>query len=345
MLYRLLKIYVRLLLKIFCYDIVVNNRRHLQLNGPLLITANHPNSFFDALLVATHFKKSIFFLARGDVFKNERVAGILGWLRMIPIHRISEGVENLHLNEKTFEQCRKIFRNNGIVLIFIEGLSQHEWTLRPFKKGAARLALSSWSNTGNENRLQVLPMGITYSDYNGFGKKVFIEISPPLSKENFDEITEDGKAIVSFNEKLNEQISDLIIDVKKNNEQAIRNILIQSDSAADARFKLLNQSYHEKKMLSPVLLLPAVLGFIFHAPLYFPIKTFVNNKTKATVFFDSVLFGLLLIIYPFYLLLIASIFYLCTASLWSLLVLVVLPLCAGAAAKYFALPAKYQSKN
>ncbi len=136
--YGLLKIYVRLLLKIFCYDIKINNRRYLKLDGPLLITANHPNSFFDALLVATHFKRSIFFLARGDVFKNERVAGILGWLRMIPIHRISEGVENLHLNQETFDNCRKIFRNNGIVLIFIEGLSQHEWRLRPFKKGAAR---------------------------------------------------------------------------------------------------------------------------------------------------------------------------------------------------------------
>jgi 1-acyl-sn-glycerol-3-phosphate acyltransferase len=335
--YGLLKIYVRLLLKIFCFDIKINNRRYLKLEGPLLITANHPNSFFDALLVATHFKKSIFFLARGDVFKNDRVAGILRWLRMIPIHRISEGVENLHLNQETFDICRKIFRNNGILLIFIEGLSQHEWSLRPFKKGAARLALSSWSSTENENRLQVLPMGITYSDYNGLGKKVFIEISPPLSKENFDEIVEDGKAIVSFNEKLYMQISDLIIDVKNNNEQALKNILVQSDTAAEARFNLLNQTYHEKKMLSPILLLPAVIGFIFHAPLYFPIKAFVNNKTKATVFFDSVLFGLLLIIYPFYLLLIVGFIYMCTASLLSLLVLFVLPLCARAAAKYFAL--------
>jgi 1-acyl-sn-glycerol-3-phosphate acyltransferase len=329
-----------LLLKIFCFDIKINNRSFLKLNGPLLITANHPNSFFDALLVATHFKKSIFFLARGDVFKNDRVAGILSWLRMIPIHRISEGVENLHLNQGTFDTCRKIFSNNGIVLIFIEGLSQHEWTLRPFKKGAARLALSSWASTGNENRLQVLPMGITYSDYNGLGKKVFIDISPPLSKENFDEKAENGKAIGLFNEKLYEKISNLIIDVKNNNEQAIKNILIQSDTAADARFKLLNQTYHKKKMLSPVLLLPAVIGFIFHAPLYFPLKAFVNNKTKATVFFDSVLFGLLLIIYPFYLLMIVGLIYMCTASLLSLLVLFVLPLCARAAAKYFALTAK-----
>ncbi len=340
MFYRLLKTYVRLLLKIFCYDIVVNNRIYLQLNGPLLITANHPNSFFDALLVATHFKKSIFFLARGDVFKNDRVAGILTWLRMIPIHRISEGVENLHLNQETFDICRKIFRNNGIVLIFIEGLSQHEWTLRPFKKGAARLALSSWASTENENRLQILPMGITYSDYNGFGKKVFVEISAPFAKENFDEIAEDGKAIVSFNEKLYKQISDLTIDVNNNNEQAIKNILIQSDSATDARFKLLNQTYFNKKMLPLVLLMPAVIGLIFHAPLYIPIKTFVNNKTKETVFFDSVLFGLLLIIYPFYLLLIVSIFYLCTGSLWSLLVFFILPLCASATAKYFALSKK-----
>jgi 1-acyl-sn-glycerol-3-phosphate acyltransferase len=314
----------------------VNDRKLLKLNGPLLITANHPNSFFDALLVATHFKKSIFFLARGDVFKNKRVAGILGWLRMIPIHRISEGVENLHLNQETFDNCRKIFRNNGIVLIFIEGLSQHEWRLRPFKKGAARLALSSWASTGNENGLQILPMGITYSDYNGFGKKVFIEISPPFSKKDFEEIAEDGKAIVSFNEKLYYQIAELTIDVKNNNEKEVRKILMQSKNASDARLNILQQTYHKDKLLLLILFLPAVIGFIFYAPLYFPLKIFVNKKTKGTVFFDSVLFGLLLIIYPFYLLLIVCALYMSTENLLSILALFVLPLCASAASKYFA---------
>ncbi len=336
--YRLLKIYVRLLLKLFCNDIVVNDRRLLQLNGPLLITANHPNSFFDALLVATHFKKSIYFLARGDVFKNARVAKMLRWLRIIPIHRITEGAENLHLNEATFEQCRQIFRNNGIVLIFIEGLSKHEWTLRDFKKGAARLAISSWVSKENENRLQVLPLGITYTDYNGFGKKVFMEIGEPLCKDDFDLSGENGKAIVLFNEKMQGHISRLTIDVKGSAPEIFSKNLLNSKSSAEARagFLLTKEKNKLRKLLW---LLPAIIGCIMHAPLYYPIKKFVNQKTKRTVFFDSVLFGILLILYPFYLLLIVLIVYVLSGSLLAWLAIPVMPLLAGAAV-YFDLDYK-----
>lgn len=342
MLYRLLKIYVRLLLKIFCYDIVVNDRRYLQLNGPLLITANHPNSFFDALLVATHFKKSIFFLARGDVFKNDRVAGILRWLRMIPIHRIIEGAENLHLNQQTFDECRKIFSNNGIVLIFIEGLSQHEWTLRPFKKGAARLALSSWASTGNENHLKILPMGITYSDYNGYGKKVFIEMGNPLLEKDFDVVDEDGKSIMLFNEKLYSQLSQLIVEVKENNSELISNILVNAKSTANARFTFANQNNKNMKSGSGWLFVPAVMGSILHAPLYYPLKIFVDKKTEGTVFFDSVLFGLLLITYPFYLLIIGLILYMCIGNVFAWLLIILFPLFARASVYFFV---TYSSKK
>ena len=65
---------------------------------------------------------------------------------MLPVYRVSEGVENLENNYTTFDACQKIFKKNKIVLIFSEGRCINEWHLRPLKKGTARLALTAWQH-------------------------------------------------------------------------------------------------------------------------------------------------------------------------------------------------------
>jgi hypothetical protein len=59
-----------------------------------------------------------------------------------------------------------------------------------------------------------------------------------------------------------------------------------------------------KKYKRPLYLFPIIgVAWFWHAPLFLMIKTFVAYKTKGTVFYDSVLFALLLFGYPIYLLL------------------------------------------
>ena len=71
--------------------------------GPLLIGANHPNSFLDAILVATLFKNPVYSLTRGDAFKGKKITKILTSLNMLPVYRLSEGAENLDNNYFTFD--------------------------------------------------------------------------------------------------------------------------------------------------------------------------------------------------------------------------------------------------
>ena len=129
---------------IFCRNIIVNNRAILKKQGPLLLASNHPNSFLDAIILDILFEQPIWSLARGDVFKPKWISKILKALKMFPVYRVSEGVENLNNNYETFENCKQVFRKNGLILIFSEGKCINEWRLRPLKKGTARLAINSW---------------------------------------------------------------------------------------------------------------------------------------------------------------------------------------------------------
>lgn len=142
----------------------------LQQQGPLLIAANHPNSFLDAIIISSLFKLPVYSLARGDAFASNFITKVLRSFNMLPVYRLSEGTENLEYNYATFNSCEKLFQKNKIVLIFSEGNCINEWHLRTLKKGTARLVLNAWQNN---IPLKIIPLGINYSSFRFFGKNLF----------------------------------------------------------------------------------------------------------------------------------------------------------------------------
>lgn len=272
--------------------------------GPLLIASNHPNSFLDAIILATLFKSPIHSLARGDAFANKIITKILTSFNMLPVYRVSEGVENLENNYDTFSACQDIFKQDGIVLIFSEGRCINEWHLRPLKKGTARLALEAWQSGVN---IKVLPLGINYSSFRKFGKTVFLNFGNFITKEEIDEDHYSGKTIITFNQKLKYQLEKLVFEIDINDKQ-----------------KRKKYFYFKQPLLKSIILfMPAFIGFIIHSPLYLLIHLAIKNK--AADHYDSILTGLLFFIYPLYIVLITTIV-LIIINIWAaLLVLILVP--------------------
>ena len=294
---------------LFCRDIIVSNRALLKKQGPLLLASNHPNSFLDAVILDILFEKPIWSLTRGDVFKNKFIARVLTALKIFPVYRVSEGVENLNNNYETFENCKTIFREKGIVLIFSEGKCINEWHLRPLKKGTARLAINSWE----ENiPLEVLPVGINYSSFRRFGKNVFINFGEIISKENIPINQPDGIRYQVFNSKLQEQLQSLVFEINKTDIKTKQELLEKKSS----------------RFLNILLTLPALLGWLTHFPLYLPVQRITYKKTVNNDHYDSVMAAVLLFTYPFYLLLLSITLLYITKTYFSFLLLLLMPLMA-----------------
>lgn len=275
-------------------------------SGPLLIAANHPNSFLDAVIVSTLFNRPVYSLARGDAFAGKFFTKILHSCNMLPVYRISEGAENLENNYTTFTACKKLFEENKIVLIFSEGSCVNEWKLRPLKKGTARLAMNAWKEG---IPLQVLPLGINYSSFRFYGKNVHLNFGSFISKKDLTITNSDGKSIIEFNEKLLLQLRQLVYEVDKSDHQKLGSLFY---------FK---QSFYKKI----ILIFPAIIGFIVNAPLYFIIHLII--KKRAVDHYDSIMTGLLFIFYPLYVLLVTWIVFIISHSWYAWLLLVVLPFC------------------
>jgi 1-acyl-sn-glycerol-3-phosphate acyltransferase len=274
LLYRILRFLIRMALKIFCVSIKVHNKKALQQRGPLLIVANHPDSFFDALVIAANCTYPISFLARGDVFTKPWHNFLLRALNMMPVYRQREGKEHLHKNQNSFDASVAVFKNGGTVLIFIEGICLNKNEIQPFKKGAARILQQAVAAGVTP---AVLPAVITYNGFKHFGKKIYLMLGTTVSANQFF-----------------------------NNTAEPENLAIQRNNFNNHVMREMLSLYKEppsKKYKRPLYLFPIIgIAWFWHAPLFLLIKTFAAYKTKGTVFYDSVLFALLLFAYPIYLL-------------------------------------------
>jgi len=306
LLFKLLKYPSKLAILFFCRHITIDNKAVLKKNGPILIACNHPNSFLDAIILAALFKKPIYSLARGDVFKKKWISRILTSLNILPVFRISEGAENLNTNYDTFAKCREIFKQNGVVLIFSEGLCINEWKLRSLKKGTARLAFSAWEEGID---LTVIPTGINYQSFRSFGKNIQLNFGTPILKHSFNMTESEGANTKIFNEQLKNELKSLVVEINSQEKEIIKNTFH------------INQHPIKKS----ILIIPSFIGKIIHAPLFIPIrKTSWKNFGKMD-HYDSVVVGLLFFLYPLYLLLISSIIFVLFGGWYWLLVFIILP--------------------
>ena len=276
------------------------------MQGPVLIASNHPNSFLDAVIIDIMFETEIWSLARGDVFTGSQIKKLLHAVRILPIYRTSEGVENLSSNYSTFDACVEIFRNNGAVQIFSEGLCINEWHLRPLKKGTARLAFKAWDQ---QIPLKVIPLALNYNSFKLSGKNIFLNLGEPIEATAIDMSLSEGQRFQQFNAKLSAQLRQLTFEIDKN------------DKEKQCQLLTIPQSTFKKVLL----FIPSIIGWLIHAPYYLPLKWFTKSSYQNSGHYDSVLTSLLVFTYWIYVLALTVAAYMVSRNHISWVLLILLP--------------------
>ncbi len=201
---QLLKILIQAGLWLFCNKIHLKNKRLFKTKGPLLIIANHPNSFLDALIIGSYYKRRVYFLARGDAFKKPIHRFLLESLNMIPVYRLREGKEFLHLNDYAFNRSIQLLSNGNAVLIFIEGICVNSNELQPFKKGTARILEGIQKQNINPT---IHIAGIAFNQFRGIGKIVNLVVSEMTTVPEI----QNSRDRVLFNKIVFDQLKDNIL--------------------------------------------------------------------------------------------------------------------------------------
>ena len=201
---------------IFFRSITIRNKELIPEKGPLLILANHPSTFMDPIVIATLINRKVYFLAKGELFKNKFTRWLLPKFNMIPVYRKQDNPELMNKNEDTFNKCFEHLEKGGAILMFPEGISITERKLKPIKTGAARIALGAEAKNNFKLDVSIINIGLNYENPHRFNRDLFVNINNPIHCKEYKNQyqTDDIKAVQTLTSDITLQLEKIVIDIE-----------------------------------------------------------------------------------------------------------------------------------
>jgi hypothetical protein len=234
---------------------------------------------------------------------------------MFPIYRQRDGGDTVKKNEAIIQDCIDILSVGRQPLsIFVEGNHSMKRSLRPFKKGAARIAFSALEQMNFSKDLKIIPIGINYSKHTRGRSDLLLNFGDPIIVNDYKSLYNENtnKAFVAITSLLSERIEKLIINIDdKDNYEEIEkawirekksypNLLdeLHNDQKIIARLikeksegKTLNTQYTKKKksLLGWILGFPGfVYGLLNHLSLLFLMNRLLGKIVSDLHFYGSI---------------------------------------------------------
>ena len=148
----------------FFRRVEVQGRANVPARGPTLIVANHTNAFVDPLLVLTRLERTVTLTAKSTLRKNPLLGPLVRALHVIEFHRsqdVAEGADPAK-NDAALAACARRLAEGGCIVVFPEGVSHDDPALRPFRTGAARIALAYADAHPGGAPLALVPAGLHF---------------------------------------------------------------------------------------------------------------------------------------------------------------------------------------
>lgn len=222
MIYKFFEILLKIAVRIYFKEKIITGKENIPKGKPVMFVANHPGAFMDPIVIGSFGDRSLYYIARGESFKNKFTAWFFKKLHMIPVYRKEETPELTHKNGAVFSACYKHFENGKSLMIFPEGTSKIEYRLRKVKSGAARIALGAEAKNDFSLGLTIVPIGLTYSNPKNFRTDVHVSYGKPISIQDYQAAYEKDSFATSkqLTKDLEQSIKDemLLIENRENDE-------------------------------------------------------------------------------------------------------------------------------
>lgn len=194
-LYLILWLLLPYILRIFYRRIKVLNTQK-EFYAQTILVCNHPSAFIDPLIIANFQNPIIHFMTRSDVFKP--------WLKpvtwachMVPIYRMAEdGNDSPEKNIATFREAIKILQKKKSLIMFGEGYTDDVFirSLKPLKKGPARIAFGAMAATDWKEDIKVQAIGVNYSDPKAFNCDLLLSGGKVIHLKDYKKLYDESPA-------------------------------------------------------------------------------------------------------------------------------------------------------
>jgi len=238
-------------------NIRILNKQNIPTKGSVIFTPNHQNALMDALALLFNIKKQLVFVARADIFKKKSIASILYFLKILPVYRIRDGFDSLKNNKETFDKTADVLKAGNGLVILPEGNHSGSHSLRPLKKGFARIAFQTEEANDFNLNIQIVPVGIDYNDYHKMRENLILNFGSAIKVSDYKELylSDQPKALNKIREDLSKALSNVMIDIKsKEHYQTYENVreiysTIYAKTSENNEPELIKKFYSDQKLV------------------------------------------------------------------------------------------------
>lgn len=189
-------------------------KENIPADGAVIYAPNHANALCDAMCVLGIDHQQKVFVARADIFRDPKKAKILNWLKIMPISRVRDGLEEVRHNDETINKAVETLQDGVPFCILPEGTHRPKHSLLPLSKGIFRIALQANERFGTEKPIYIVPVGIEYGDYFHLWDSVTVTIGAPINVTEFAKAhseLEYPQIMMALREELTLRMRELIL--------------------------------------------------------------------------------------------------------------------------------------
>lgn len=194
----------RLLLRVFFRRIEISGKHHIPEKGSVVFALNHPSGLVDPLFVLCLSGRRVSFLAKEPLFQMPLIGTFVRAFECLPVYRPQDGADPKK-NREMMKQAADLLRSGNALALFPEGTSHNDPKLKPFRTGAARIALSARA-LGKQD-VKLVPAALYYEEKKTFRSRAVLAFGDPIEvpevelNEHGNSPVEAGKALTSALEK------------------------------------------------------------------------------------------------------------------------------------------------
>ncbi|NNE56385.1 MAG: hypothetical protein HKN32_10210, partial [Flavobacteriales bacterium] len=210
--------WVRLSARVFYKQWIVRGKENFPKGDqPTILISNHQNGMTDPLMSCLSFRRQLHFLTRADLFQKAWTNAILRSFNMLPIYRATDKVGDLKgRNQDSFDTAHNRLLAGNVISLFPEGNHNNKKWLRPFRKGIARVVFGAYEKNEFKGNIQIVPVGLDYSNYTDFREKILINVGKPISTDVYiaNYKADPAKTLTALTEETRQALSKQLIDIQ-----------------------------------------------------------------------------------------------------------------------------------
>ena len=199
----------RAVIKTFYRRFEVTGHEKIPHGVGIIFCANHANALVDPIVIQAATSKQIHPLARSGLFEMPLLKTMLKMLDAVPIYRQQDPGNKTAKNVDSFVKCYEKLGENKTIMIFPEGVSHSDPTMRKVNTGAARIALGAKKLNGKSPVL--VPVGLTFSRKGFFRGDLLVQFGEPVIVSD-EESVDDRQAVKAITERVKQGIIKITLN-------------------------------------------------------------------------------------------------------------------------------------